>query len=294
MLFPVFLNLQDRDVLLLGEGEAADRRLATLTRAGARIRRAIAFTPALLDGVCLAIGAEAPDGDLKAMHDEARARGIPVNVVDRPALATFITPATVERLPLQIAICSNGSAPVLARLLRARIETLVDPAYGKLAALAERLKALTRARLPDVVERRRMLERALGGRVADLMLAGEEEAAERAYVAALESEAGAEPGIVQFIDPGPGNADLLVLRALRLLGEADIIVHGPNESPAILEVARRDASRLVVDGDATAELLDLAAAGRRVVRLSPTADEEIAVRRAGFATERVPGISNEP
>ena len=294
MLFPVFLDLRNRTVLLLGQGEAADRRLATLTRAGAQVRRATRFTPDLLDGVCLAIGAEAPDADLHAMHDEARARGIPANVVDRPALATFITPATVERLPLQIAICSAGAAPVLARLLRARIETLIDPAYGRLAALAERFKALTRARLPDVVERRRMLERALGGRAADLMLAGDEAGAERAYLAELDGAVTAAPGIVHFVDPGPGDADLLVLRALRLLGEADIIVHRPDESPGILEVARRDATRLAVTGDASDQLLDLARAGRRIVRLSPHVCEEQALRQAGIATERVPGVKERP
>ncbi len=294
MLFPAFLDLRNRSVLLLGDGEAADRRLATLTRAGARIRRATHFTPDLLDGAALAIGAEADDAELHALHDEARARGIPVNVVDRPALSTFITPATVERLPLQIAICSDGSAPVLARLLRARIETLIDPAYGRLAELAQRFKALTRARLPNVVQRRRMLEQALGGRVADLMLAGDEQGAERAYREALDDAGAPASGLVHFVDPGPGDADLLVLRALRLLGEADIIVHPPGESPAILDAARRDAQRLCVAGDATGPLLELARAGRRIVRLSPNPDEEPALRQAGVATEFVPGVRPAP
>ena len=293
MLFPVFLNLHGRSVLLLGDGEAADRRLATLVRAGAQVRRAIRFAPDLLDGVCLAIGAEAPEADLHALYADARTRGIPVNVVDRPALATFITPATVERLPLQIAICSNGAAPVLTRLLRAKIETLVDPAYGRLAALAARLQSLTRARLPDVIERRRMLSRALGGRVADLMLAGDNDGAERAYRDALDA-AGPDPGLVHFVDPGPGAADLLTLRALRLLGEADIIVHEPSESLSVIEAARRDAKRLAIAGDATTQLLDLARVGRRVVRLARDACEEPALRAAGIATEIVPGVRSRP
>ena len=297
-LFPLFLDLRDRDVLLLGAGEAADRRLATLERAGATVRRADTFEPALLEGCVLAIGAEAPEAALHAMFAAATARGIPVNVVDRPALSSFTTPAVVERLPLQLAIASGGSAPVLARLLRARIETLVDPAYGRLAAMAERFKAETRRRLPDVVRRRRMLERALSGRVAALMLAGNDAAAAAtAYAEALaEAEAGLErpePGIVHFVDPGPGEADLLTLRALRLLGEADVIVHGADDSPAVLDIARRDASREIAPVSATARLLELARAGRRVVRLAPAPGEADALAAAGVAVEFVPGVAQD-
>ncbi len=297
-LFPLFLDLRGRDVLLLGTGEAAHRRLATLERAGASVRRAAAdFAPALLDGCALAIGADAPEAALHAMFAEACRRGIPVNVVDRPALSSFTTPAVVERLPLQLAIASGGSAPVLARLLRARIETLVDPAYGRLAALAERFKQETRRRLPDVVRRRRLLERVLAGGVADLVLAGDDAAAERAYAAALaEAEAGRdrpEPGRVHFINPGPGAADLLTLRALRLLGEADVIVHAAHESPAVLDIARRDAAREIAPADATARLLELAGLGRRVVRLAPAPLEAEALAAAGFAVDFVPGVARE-
>lgn len=293
----MFLDLAGRRVLLLGEGEAADRRRATLERAGAEVRRARdAFVPELLDGCVLAIGAEAPDDALEAMCREAARRGLPFNVVDRPALSSFTTPAVVERLPLQVAIASGGAAPVLARLLRARIETLVDPAYGRLAALADRFKAETRRRLPDVIRRRRMLERTLGGRAAALMLAGDEEAAERAYREALaEAEGGLarpEPARVHLVDPGPGAADLLTLRALRLLGEADVIVHRTDESPAVLELARRDAARIVAD-EASALLLSLARAGRRVVRLSPADGEEAALRAAGVDIDRTPGVGPE-
>lgn len=297
-LFPLFLDLSGRDVLLLGQGEAAERRHATLLRAGARVRRADAFAPALLDGCVLAIGAGADEDSLIALHGAAVARGIPVNVVDRPALSSFVTPAVVERLPLQIAIGSGGAAPVLARLLRARIETLVDPAYGRLAALAERLKAETRRLLPDVVRRRRMLERALGGSVAALMLAGDEDAALRAYrdaLAAASRDADmVEPGLVHLIDPGPGEADLLTLRALRLLGEADVIVHGPAESAAVLDIARRDAAREIVAGDASELLVALGRAGQRVVRLSPRPGEQEALAAAGIAVEHVPGVARPP
>ncbi len=123
------------------------------------------------------------------------------------------------------------------------------------------------------------------------MLAGDEAGAERAYLDELDNPTSQAPGIVHFVDPGPGDADLLVLRALRLLGEADIIVHRPDESPAILEVARRDAARLAVAGDATGQLLERARAGRRIIRLSPHPAEEAALRQAGIATEHVPGVN---
>ncbi len=294
---PLFLDLEGRQAFLLGDGEAAGRRLATLRACGAVVRHEAArFAPDMLDGCCIAIGAEAPDAALVAMTDEARRRGIPYNVVDRPSLSGFSTPAVVSRAPLQIAISSGGAAPVLSRLLRARIESLVPPAFGRLARLAGAMQPETRARLPDVLRRRRMLEAALGGQVAELMLAGQDEAAEAAYRAALlAAEAGAERperGIVYLVDRGPGAPDLVTLRALRLLGEADVVVHGVDEPAAILELARRDASRLVVTPDeAVARLAALAAGGAKLVRLSPGPDEGAALRVAGHFCVDVPGAS---
>ena len=242
-----------------------------------------------------AIGAEAPDAALVAMTTEARRRGIPFNVVDRPSLSGFSTPAVVSRAPLQIAISSGGAAPVLSRLLRARIESLVPPAFGRLAELAGAMQPETRARLPDVLRRRRMLEAALGGRVAELMLANRDAEAEAAYrdaLAAAEADAmRPERGIVYLVDRGPGAPDLVTLRALRLLGEADVIVHGAAEPAAILELARRDASRLVVTPDDAVRRMDaLAAAGAKLVRLSPGPDEGPALRAAGHDCVDVPGV----
>jgi uroporphyrin-III C-methyltransferase/precorrin-2 dehydrogenase/sirohydrochlorin ferrochelatase len=295
-LLPLFLDLDGRHALVLGDGEAAERRAATLRACGALVRQSPdTFAPSMLDGCTIAVGAEAPDEALLAMTTEARRRGIPFNVVDRPALSGYATPAVVSRAPLQIAISSGGAAPVLARLLRARIEALVPPAFGRLAALADRMQAETRRRLPDVLRRRRMLEAALGGRPAELMLAGRDADAEAAYADALDAAEQAalrpEQGIVYLVDPGPGAADLVTLRALRLLGEADIVVHEAGESPAVLELARRDASRLVVTADgAVAQLAVLAAEGRKLVRLSARPGEADALRAAGHLCVEVPGV----
>ena len=300
---PVFLDLDGRRAFLLGEGEAAERRAATLLACGAVLVRATVFEEALLEGCAIAIGAadedaRAPDHpaqiQLRAMTASARRRGIPHNVVDQPELGSFITPAVVERPPLSIAISSGGAAPVLARLLRARIETLVPPAFGKLAALAGRLQDETRRVLPDVLQRRRMLEAALSGPVAELMLEGREAEAEAAYRQALSAAAdgtASQRGFVHLVHAGPGPADLLTLRALRLLGEADVIVHRADESLAVLEVARRDAGRAMVDdAEAPALLVRLAREGAKLVRLSPTGADVRALRDAAIDHAIVPGI----
>jgi len=202
---------------------------------------------------------------------------------------------------------------VLARLLRARIESLVAPAYGRLGALADAFKAETRRRLPDVLRRRRMLERALGGRVAELMLAGQDETARAAYAEALDAAEGEadtpERGIVHLVGAGPGAADLLTLRALRLLGEADVIVHDRLVGAPVLEAARRDAERIDVgksgprhslpQDEINALLVRLGREGRKVVRLKGGdpfvfgrgGEEAEALRAAGITVEVVPGVT---
>ncbi|MGE4328154.1 MAG: ATPase, T2SS/T4P/T4SS family [Pseudodonghicola sp.] len=138
-----------------------------------------------LAGVAIAIGAEAPEADLHALSEAAQALGIPVNIVDRPALSSFIMPALVDRDPLTIAIASGGAAPVLARQLRAKIEALIPPAYGRLAAFLGRAQGELRRRFPDLAQRRRLIERLRGGRVAALVFAGREAEAEAALAAEL-------------------------------------------------------------------------------------------------------------
>ena len=308
--FPIFLDLRNRSALVVGAGEAATRKADALRSAGAIVKTNPGFAPADLDGVAIAIGADAPDACLEALSIEARRRGIPVNIVDRPALCSYITPSIIDRAPLQIAVSSGGAAPVLARLLRARIEALIPPAYGRLAALAERWKDRIRAALPDVVQRRRVLERALSGRVADLVLANQDDAAEAELGRLLTPEEHpARTGICYLVGAGPGAADLLTLRAQRLLGEADVIVHDRLVTPEVLDMARRDADRILVgkarsnhtmpQEDINALLIRLGQEGRKVVRLKGGdpyifgrgGEETEALAAAGIAFEVVPGIT---
>ena len=306
--FPIFLDLQGRIALVLGSGEVAQRKAETLARAGAQIRRAAHFDAALLPGCALAIGADAPEADLQALSQAAHAAGIPVNVVDRPELCSFITPSIIDRDPVTIAVSSAGTAPVLARLLRARIEALIPPAYGRLALLADRFKAEIRRRLPDLAARRRVLERLLTGHAADLVFAGREDAAAEEFARAL-AEQPSTTGMVFLVGAGPGAADLLTLRAQRLLGEADVIVHDRLVTQDVLDMARRDAERIYV-GKARANhclkqneindlLIRLAREGRKVVRLKGGdpfifgrgGEEAEALAEAGIPCEIVPGIT---
>ena len=307
---PVFLDLQGRRALVLGAGEAAERKADMLRRAGAEPVLAARFDVTLLDGCAVALGAGAPEADLLALSRAAQARGIPVNIVDRPELCSFISPAVIDRDPVTIAVSSAGTAPLLARLLRARIEAAIPPAFGRLAALADGFKAELRRRLPDLARRRRVLERAFTGPAADLLFAGQDAAAHAAFAAEIAAgEEAPMPGIVFLVGAGPGSPDLLTLRAHRLLGEADVIVHDRLVSDAVLDMARRDAERIYV-GKARADhclpqheinalLVRLARQGRKVVRLKGGdpfifgrgGEEAEALEAAGIAYEVVPGVT---
>jgi uroporphyrin-III C-methyltransferase/precorrin-2 dehydrogenase/sirohydrochlorin ferrochelatase len=306
---PVFLDLAGRRVLVLGSGEAADRRAETYGAAGADVVRAERFTPALLDGCALAAGSGAAEAELLALSAAAQARGMPVNVVDRPELSSFITPSTIERGPLMIAVSTGGAAPVLARMVRQKIEALVPPGWGRLAALAGRMQTEVRRRLPDVAARRRVLERIFAGPAADFALAGDDTAAEAAFRRALADADGDVGGFVHLVGAGPGAADLVTLRALRLLGEADVIVHDRLGTEGALTLARRDARCINVgkaqgehsmpQADINALLVRLAREGKRVVRLKGGdpfifgrgGEEVAALAAAGIPHAVTPGVT---
>lgn len=309
--FPAFLDLAGRPALVIGSGETAQRKAELLTSAGARVRTAQSFGDALLQDCAIAIGADAPEAELVALSLAARRQGIPVNVVDRPELCSFIMPAVIDRDPVTIAISTGGTSPVLARLLRQQIERLIPPAIGRLAMLVGDVTAEIRRRWPDFSRRRRVLERLLTGRVAELVFAGEEAAARTAMGQEINSHEAVHDtiGTVFLVGAGPGAAELLTLRAHRLLGEADVVVHDRLVGAEVLALARRDAEWIDVGKapgqpcmpqDAINELLvRLAYDGRKVVRLKGGdpfifgrgAEEIDALTRACVPFEVVPGIT---
>ena len=308
--YPIFMDLHERRVLVIGRGEVADRKAEALRRCGALVEVYPAFDPRALDGCALAIGAEAPEADLRALSSEARARGIPVNIVDRTELCSFITPSVIDRDPVTVAVSSSGTAPVLTRMLRSRIEAMIPPAYGRLAALADRFRAKLRRHVPDIAMRRRMLEDIFAGRVADLVFANRDSEAAALFADKLgNSGPASRSGMVYLVGAGPGAADLLTLRAQRLLGEADVIVHDRLVTDDVLDMARRDAARINVgkaradhsmkQADISALLVRLSRQGKRVVRLKGGdplvfgrgGEEAEALEHAGVAFEIVPGIT---
>lgn len=313
--FPLSYKVKGRRIVIVGGGEEAlnKARLAAKTSASvlvvcARIVSdfsglpvtvaARAFATADFDGAALVFVADR-DADGAAARLAARQRGIPLNVVDAPSECDFYTPSIIARAPVAIAVSSEGMAPVLARLLRARIEAALPPDIGALAALAGALRGAV-ARLLPGVRARRFYEALLTSPAiaAALQRGAGREAAEALLQQHI--EVAPEGGVVWLIGAGPGATDLLTLRAQRLLQQAEIIVHDRLVPADIIDMGRRDATRVVVgDREPVALLVRLAREGRRVVRLKDgdvtafgRASEELAaLRRAGVVCEVVPGVS---
>jgi uroporphyrin-III C-methyltransferase/precorrin-2 dehydrogenase/sirohydrochlorin ferrochelatase len=243
-----------------------------------------------------------------AVAAAARALKIPVNVADDAASSTFIMPSVVDRLPLQIAISSAGTSPVLARKLRTIIESVVPFAFGRLAALAGRFRAASKRRYPDPEARRRFWEEIMDGPVADMVLSGNEVLAEQALEEKL-NETKKLQGFVSLVGAGPGDPELLTLRALRVMQRANVVLYDHLVAPALVDLARRDAERIYVgkekDNHALAQdeinalMVRLALAGKRVVRLKGgdpfifgRGGEEIdSLAAQGIAFEVVPGVT---
>ena len=329
-LFPLFLDLRDRRVLVVGGGSVAARKVAALLEAGADVvvgtpvlelgLAALAregriahlqggFEPRWLDDAWLVVAATDDNAVNRAVADAAQARRIWANVVDDAELATAQLPARVQRGPLQVAISSGGGAPMLARHLRERLETELDDSLGALATLLARARGAIRARLPDLAARRRFFQRVLAGPAQASLRRGDTGAAQAAIDDAL-ADIPAQRGSVALVGAGPGDPGLLTLRALRVLNQADVILHDRLVSADVLKLARRDAEFIEVgkrvggDHDATqARIHDLmlahARAGRRVVRLKGgdpfvfgRGGEELQLLRAhGIDYEVVPGIT---
>jgi uroporphyrin-III C-methyltransferase/precorrin-2 dehydrogenase/sirohydrochlorin ferrochelatase len=300
---PVFLRLNARPALIVGGGPVAARKVEWLVRSGARVtvvapqlhpelqacvsrgecaHLAAVFAPGQLAGVALVVAATDDEAVNAAVSEAARGRDIPVNVVDAPGLSTFIFPAIIDRSPILVAVSSAGAAPVLSRRVREQIEALLPTRLGQLARfMGERRREVKKAL--GLLARRAFWERIVGGTTATRILAGDETGAEAAFAGELRTSrlthgaTGAHrSGEVYLIGAGPGDPDLLTLRALQLLQQADVILYDRLVPQAILERARRDAERIPVGkelGDHTQQerihelLLQLTAAGKRVARL---------------------------
>ncbi len=329
---PVFLNLRDRPCVVIGGGEVGARKVSLLLEAGAKVtvydpvlgpslttlrdtgriaHRSELFRPEMLDQCVLAIAATDDQAVNRAVHEAAVARRIPVNVVDQPALCTFIMPSIIDRSPVIAAVSSGGRSPVLARLIRARLESLIPAAYGRLAKLVEEFRDQVKAKFKNPPKRREFWEEILQGPIAEMVMAGQDELAHEAIEKRLrEVDGTAKPvGVVYLVGGGPGDPDLLTFRALRLMQQADVVVYDRLVTPQVLELVRRDAQRIyagkernkhaIPQEDINHLLVRLAKEGKRVVRLKGgdpfifgRGGEEIETLAAeGVPFQVVPGIT---
>ncbi|MGG1353555.1 siroheme synthase CysG [Psychrobacter pacificensis] len=320
--FPLFFKLEGRKVLIVGGGEVALRKADLLSRAGAcitilapnishEIRELLSdnkhelieknYHKSYMSGARVIIAATDNETLNHEIYADATELNIPVNVVDTPPLCDFIFPAIIDRNPIVIGISSNGKAPVLARLLRARLETLIPQGYGKLAKLAGDFRSEVKSKIPTLTGRRQFWERAFEGQVSQLMFAGNETEAAAQLQADLDSTAAAihdkahaaenttptlsdesekkspPVGEVYIVGAGPGDPELLTFKALRLMQQADIVYYDALVSPQVLDLCRRDADKVFVgkkrSNHTVAQLginellVNSAKEGRRVVRL---------------------------
>ncbi|CRH39589.1 Siroheme synthase 1 {ECO:0000255/HAMAP-Rule:MF_01646} [Pantoea ananatis] len=326
---PLFADLAGRPVLVVGGGDIAARKIELLRRAGARIQiasrelcpelqalldeqqlewLATSFEPAQLDKVFLVIAATDDNALNAQVYDEANARHKLVNVVDDQPKCSFIFPSIVDRSPLVVAISSSGTSPVLARMLREKLETLLPSHLGQMAELAGQWRDKVKARFSRMSDRRRYWERIFNGRFASQMATGDVTAAKQT----LDSELGDQPprqGEIILVGAGPGDSGLLTLRGLQVMQLADVVLYDHLVSDEVLDLVRRDADRICVGKRASAHLLpqdeinqlmvQLAQKGKRVVRLKGgdpfifgRGGEELqAAQQAGIPFQVVPGVT---
>lgn len=331
---PVFLDLQAGPVLLIGAGELAAARLRVLVSAGARVRwyaRSADDDVSGLEGARVAqvelvmgdpLAADltgvvavfcAGAGDIgAAMAVRAKSAGLPVNVTDDLVHSTFIFPAIVDRGDVVVAIGTGGASPVVARRVRERIEAALPARIGELAGFIGYFRKSIHSRIPELPLRRRFWERVVDGPIGALVLAGRKPEAETAieeiddpsvFAGALAS--GQVEGGIALVGAGPGDPDLLTVKALRALQDADLVFHDEQVPSDILDRIRRDASRVTITpavgkGAVARLMIEAAKSGQRVVRLTSgdgdvsgrSRDEIETLRAAGVTITIVPGVAS--
>jgi uroporphyrin-III C-methyltransferase/precorrin-2 dehydrogenase/sirohydrochlorin ferrochelatase len=327
--FPVFMRVENRTIVIVGSGEEALAKARLLGQCSARLRIVAddaepalrdwasandaelveaAYEAGYLDGSVLAFAATGEEALDRRIVGDAKARGIPANAVDRPPLCDFYTPAIVNRAPVAIAIGTEGAGPVLAQMIRARIDRMLSPTLGPLTRLAASLRDQVERLVPRGAARRRFWGEFFEGAPARAMEVGHIDEA-RAAAAELMRRRGTSEGHVVLVGAGPGAEDLLTIRAQRLLMQADVILFDALVPEAIVAMGRRDAERVAVGkrkgchSKSQAEindlLVELGRAGKRVVRLKSgdplvfgrAGEEMAALREAGISYEVVPGVT---
>ncbi|MEO5756363.1 MAG: siroheme synthase CysG, partial [Mesorhizobium sp.] len=327
--FPVFMRVEGEAVAIVGGGEEALAKARLISQSSAALRIitdaaapdllifieqsgaahvAATYDAVQLEGAVMVFAASGDEALDRRVVADARRLGIPVNAVDQPELCDFFTPALVNRAPVVIAIGTEGAGPILAQMLRGRIDRMLSPSLGPLATLAASFRGAVEKLLPKGNPRRRFWSNFFDGAPARAIEAGELSKAHDAAVGLLLSNTPAA-GHVALVGAGPGAEDLLTLRAHRLLMEADVIVHDALVPEAVVAMGRRDAERLPVgkrkgchtksQAEINALLVKLGRDGKRVVRLKSgdplvfgrAGEEMAALRDAGIAYEVVPGVT---
>ncbi len=297
---PIFVNIQNKKCLVVGAGKIAARKIDLLLQARADLHVVATeishecavfrddgkihysqreFKEQDLDQVNLVIAATNNATLNKEISQLAKNRQIPVNVVDAPDLCSFIMPSIIDRSPVQIAISTGGSSPVLARTLRTKLETCIPAAYGKLGKLLESFRDKVKARFDNVDQRRIFWESILQGPIPELVFSDQDQRARESLQRAIDDkkEHPDFDGEVYLVGAGPGDPDLLSFKALRLMQSCDVVVYDRLVSKPILELVRRDAERIYAGKERSNHaipqeninqlLADMAKQGKRVLRL---------------------------
>lgn len=293
--FPAYFPLAGRKVVIAGSGEAADNKARLFDGSPASLVRVdghAAFLPGTYAGAVLAFVAGDDEVFLQAAASAARAARVLVNVVDRPAMSDFNTPAVIDRGEVVMAIGTGGASPSLATKLRNDIEAQVPEGTGRVAALLRKYQDEVREALPALHERRAFLRDAVSGEAAQAAMAGDMDKAGQLFLLAL-AKGVAREGKVRFI-AGKGPADLLTLRATRALGAADVLIADPGADPEVLTLARRDVHRLDPDEVAPAALVALAQEGKQIVRLVVAPVDPAAIQALAAASVAVEVLMAAP
>ncbi len=295
---PIFIDIKQKPCLVVGGGDIAYRKINLLLKANAQVnciaKEACGNIIALADDNKITLtqrNFESSDVDAQRLiisatdnkqlnakvSDLANFANIPVNVVDSPDLCSFIVPSIVDRSPIVIAISSAGKAPVLARLIRAKLESTIPHAYGKLAELAGSFRDKVKSKFDNIEDRRYFWERVFSGVIAEKVFSGKVDEAKVDIQAQLDNTNSSEVGEVYLVGGGPGDPDLLTFKALRLMQQADVVLYDRLVSKDVVELVRRDAELVYVgkkcdrhavpQGDINQLLVDFAKQGRRVCRL---------------------------